>query len=53
MKPRAEITSRYAKACVRAGKKDKGVMLDEVVAVAGWSPSVRVSPGRASFPMTL
>ena len=37
MKSRAEITSKYAKAYVKARKKDKGVMLDEVVAVTGWS----------------
>jgi hypothetical protein len=37
MASRAEITSRYAKAYAKAGKKDKGRMLDEVVAVTGWS----------------
>ena len=37
MASRAEITTRYAKAYVRAGKKDKGRVLDEVVAVTGWS----------------
>lgn len=34
---RAEITSWYAKAYVKAGKKDKGRILDEVVGVTGWS----------------
>lgn len=37
MKSRAEITSRYANAYLRAGKKDKGRILDEVVSVTGWS----------------
>ncbi len=37
MKSRAEITSRCAKAYVTAGTKDKGKVLDEVVAVTGWS----------------
>ena len=37
MKSRAEITIRYAKAYARASKQDKGRMLDEVVAVTGWS----------------
>ena len=37
MKSRAEITSKYAKAYRKARKKDKGTMLDEVVAVTGWS----------------
>ena len=37
MKSKAEITSRYAKAYLKAGKKDKGRVLDEVVAVTGWS----------------
>lgn len=34
---RAEITSRYAKACVRASKKARGLILDQVVEVTGWS----------------
>jgi len=34
---RAEITTRYAKAYVRAGRTDKGRVLDEVVSVTGWS----------------
>ena len=37
MKSRAEITSRYAKAYVKARKKQKGQVLDEVVSVTGWS----------------
>ena len=37
MTSRAEVTSRYAKAYVRASKKDKGRVLDQVVSVTGWS----------------
>jgi hypothetical protein len=37
MASRAEVTTRYAKAYVRASKKDKGRVLDEVVSVTGWS----------------
>jgi hypothetical protein len=37
MASRAEVTSRYAKAYVRAGKTEKGRVLDEVVSVTGWS----------------
>lgn len=37
MTSRAEITTRYAKAYERASKKDKGRVLDQVVAVTGWS----------------
>jgi hypothetical protein len=37
MQSRAEVTSRYAKAYVKASKKDKGRVLDEVVSVTGWS----------------
>ena len=37
MQSRAEITVKYAKGYVRASKKDRGRMLDEVVAVTGWS----------------
>ncbi|MHB1068210.1 MAG: DDE-type integrase/transposase/recombinase [Candidatus Nanopelagicales bacterium] len=37
MTSRAEITTRYAKAYVRAGKGVKGRILDEVVSVTGWS----------------
>jgi hypothetical protein len=34
---RAEITARYARAYRKAGKKQKGRLLDEVCAVTGWS----------------
>lgn len=34
---RAEITQKYARAYARASKKDRGRLLDEVVAVTGWS----------------
>jgi hypothetical protein len=37
MQSRAEVTSRYAKAYVKASKKDKGRVLDEVMSVTGWS----------------
>jgi hypothetical protein len=37
MKSKAEITSKYARAYLKASKKDKGRVLDEVVAVTGWS----------------
>lgn len=37
MASRAEITTRYAKAYKGARKKDRGRILDEVVAVTGWS----------------
>ena len=37
MQSRAEVTTRYARAYVKAGKKDRGRVLDEVVAVTGWS----------------
>jgi hypothetical protein len=37
MESRADVTSRYAKAYVRASKKDKGRVLDQVVEVTGWS----------------
>lgn len=37
MAARAEITARFAQAYVKAGKRAKGRMLDEVVAVTGWS----------------
>ena len=37
MQSGAEVTSRYAKAYVKASKKDKGRVLDEVMSVTGWS----------------
>ena len=37
MSARAEITAKYARAYRSAAKKDKGRLLDEVVAVTGWS----------------
>jgi hypothetical protein len=37
MMSRAELTSRYAKAYVKASKKDKGRVLDQVGEVTGWS----------------
>ena len=37
MNSRAEVTTRYAKAYVKAVKGDKGRILDEVVGVTGWS----------------
>jgi hypothetical protein len=37
MQSRAEVTARYAKAYVKASKKDRGRILDEVVGVTGWS----------------
>ncbi|GAB3555746.1 hypothetical protein GCM10027404_33060 [Arthrobacter tumbae] len=37
MTSRAEVTSRYAQAYVKAPKKDKGRILKEVVGVTGWS----------------
>ena len=37
MNSRAEVTTRYAKAYVKAAKGDKGRILDEVVVVTGWS----------------
>ena len=37
MGSRAEITTKFAKAYAKASKKDKGRLLDEVVAVTGWS----------------
>jgi Integrase core domain len=37
MQSRAEVTTRYAQAYVKARKKDKGQILDEVVSVTGWS----------------
>jgi hypothetical protein len=37
MASRAEITTKYAKAYVKASKKDKSLILDQVVSVTGWS----------------
>lgn len=37
MTSRAEITTKYARAYVRASKKDRGRILDQVVEVTGWS----------------
>ena len=37
MTSRAEITTKYARAYARVSKKDKGLVLDQVVAVTGWS----------------
>lgn len=37
MASRAEITTKYAKAYVKASKADKGRVLDQVVEVTGWS----------------
>lgn len=37
MSSRAEITAKYARGYAAAAKKDKGRLLDEVVAVTGWS----------------
>lgn len=37
MVSRAEITTKYARAYVKAGKKDRGLILDQVMAVTGWS----------------
>jgi hypothetical protein len=37
MASRAEITTKYAKADVKASKKDKALILDQVVSVTGWS----------------
>ena len=37
MSSRAEITAKFAKAYVKASKANKGQILDQVVAVTGWS----------------
>ncbi len=37
MRSKAEVTNRYAKAYLKARKKDKGRVLDEVISVTGWS----------------
>jgi len=33
----ANVTAKYAKAYAKAGKVDKGRILDQVVGVTGWS----------------
>lgn len=37
MASRAEVTTKYARAHVKASKKDKGRVLEQVVEVTGWS----------------
>ena len=37
MVSRAEVTTRYAKAYGKASKKDRGLILDQVMSVTGWS----------------
>jgi hypothetical protein len=37
MTSRAEVTAKYARAYVKASKKDKGRVLDQVMSVTGWS----------------
>jgi len=37
MSSRADVTTKYAKAYAGASKKDNGLVLDQVVAVTGWS----------------
>lgn len=37
MAARVEITAKYARAYAKASKKERGRLLDEVVAVTGWS----------------
>ena len=37
MASRAEVTTKFAKQYAHASKKDKGALLDQVVAVTGWS----------------
>ncbi len=37
MASRAEVTTRYAKVYVKASKKNKALVLDQVVSVTGWS----------------
>lgn len=51
MAARAEITAKYARQYARASKKDKGRLLDEVVAVTGWSrDNARRQLGMAAKP---
>lgn len=48
MSARAEITAKYARAYRSASKRDKGRLLDEVVAVTGWSrDNARHLPARS------
>jgi hypothetical protein len=37
MASRAEVTTKYATVFVKASKKDKGLILDQVMSVTGWS----------------
>ena len=37
MQSRAEVTTRYAQAYVKAKKSERGRILDDVVSVTGWS----------------
>jgi hypothetical protein len=37
MASRAEVTTKYARAYVKASKKDRGLILDQVMSVTGWS----------------
>lgn len=37
MGSRAEVTARFAKAYVKASKKDRGLILNQVVSVTGWT----------------
>ena len=37
MQARFEVTKKYAAADTAASKKDKGLILDQVVAVTGWN----------------
>jgi hypothetical protein len=37
MTSRAEIASKYATAYVKASEKGKGLILDQVMSVTGWS----------------
>ncbi len=48
---RAEITTKYARAYLKASKKDKGRLLDEVIAVTRWSrDNTRRRLARAAAP---
>ena len=55
MATRLEITKKYAREYGRASKKDKGRVLDELVAVTGWSranarQAIDITPGPAENP---